>query len=169
MWQRCCLTKPNEEGLRPLIFFHNRNVVGGRGEGGGGGFLYSNSYNFLESISVLVCMGKTCHGWKGRSFARSLRSRRLEVMGARKNGAREGDTRWKKQPPSTLRVSLARSVRSHAHHFQAPTTQAILKSTFQTFPHKTLRTVYTRNKSWLGWKGSPPSQVTLAKEGHPVS
>lgn len=110
-------------------------------------------------------MEKTCHGGKGRSLPRSLRSRRLEVMGARNNGAREG----RRSLPLPSRVSLAHSVRYNAHHFQAPATQASLKLTFQTFPHKTLRTVYTRNKSLLGWKGGPPNQITLGKEGHHVS
>ena len=38
----------------------------------------------------------------------SLHSRRLGVMGARKNGAREGDTRGERELPLPLRVSLAR-------------------------------------------------------------
>ena len=64
-------------------------------------------------------------------------------MGATKNGSREG----RRSLPLPSRVSLARSVRSSAHHSQAPATQGSLKSTFQTFPHKTLRTVYTRKKA----------------------
>ena len=43
----------------------------------------------------------------------SLHSRRLEVVGARKNGAREGETR----------VSRASPFFSCAHYFQAPATQ----------------------------------------------
>ena len=43
----------------------------------------------------------------------SLRNRRLEVVGARKNGAREGDTR----------VYRASPFFSCAHYFQTPATQ----------------------------------------------
>ena len=39
----------------------------------------------------------------------SLRSRRLEVVGTRKTGAREGDTRGERKLPHPLRVSLARA------------------------------------------------------------
>ena len=45
----------------------------------------------------------------------SLCNRRLEVMGAGKNGTRERDTR----------VTLARPIPSYTHYFQAPATQAM--------------------------------------------
>ena len=41
----------------------------------------------------------------------SLRSRRLEVMGARKNGAREGDMRGERELPLSSSVSLVLPVR----------------------------------------------------------
>ena len=37
----------------------------------------------------------------------SLRSRRLKVVGTRKTGAREGDTRGERELPHPMRVSLA--------------------------------------------------------------
>ena len=46
-------------------------------------------------------------------------------MGARKNGAREGDTRGERELPLPLRVSLEGTVLSCTHYFQAaPATQA---------------------------------------------
>ena len=78
MWQRCCLTKPNEEGLRPLIFFHNRNVVGGRGGGGGEGFstptviislsLYQSSFVWGKLVTggrvARLLVACVAGGWK---------------------------------------------------------------------------------------------------------
>ena len=48
----------------------------------------------------------------------------LEVMDARKNEAREGDTRKEREPPLSWCVSLARPVLPCVHSFQAPATQA---------------------------------------------
>ena len=57
----------------------------------------------------------------------SLRSRRLEVMGTGKNVARERDTSGERERlPERPHVSLARSVLSCAHYFQAHATQSHL-------------------------------------------
>ena len=54
----------------------------------------------------------------------SLRSRRLEVVGTRKNGRPEGDTRGERELPHPSRVSLARARSLFRQYFQAPATQA---------------------------------------------
>ena len=61
------------------------------------------SLHFVLHLCRMVLLGRI-----------SLRNRRLEVMGAGKNGARERGTR----------VSVACSVLSCSHYFQAPATQA---------------------------------------------
>ena len=44
----------------------------------------------------------------------------MEIMGARKNEPREGNTRGEKELPLPLRVSLARSVLSYAATSKRP-------------------------------------------------
>ena len=55
----------------------------------------------------------------------SLRNRRLEVVGARKNGrARGKHARGNRALPSRVSLSCARSFLRPLYHFQAPATQA---------------------------------------------
>ena len=60
--------------------------------------------------------------WKKELPQHSLRSKRLEVVGARKNGTREGDTRGERE--RLPERPLARLVFLEPKYFQAPATLA---------------------------------------------
>ena len=60
--------------------------------------------------------------WKKELPQHSLRSRRLEVVGARKKGTREGDTRGERE--RVPERPLARLVFLEPKYFQAPATLA---------------------------------------------
>ena len=68
-------------------------------------------------------------------FQPRLRDRCLKVMGARKNGACEGDTRGERELPLYSLVSLARLA---LFYFHAPTTQRSLVPPRQTYRFRPL-------------------------------
>ena len=84
----------------------------------------------------------------------SLRSRRLEVTGARKNGARERDTRGEWEHP----VACLPRILSCTHFFQAPSSKA--SESHPKIPKKNAHTLHMesvyQNISfwWANWLGS---------------